>query len=46
MIGIVDEAKQMNERTSFNSGNAVCYYGYSGSKWPSGVKEGNGFSEG
>ncbi len=46
MIGIVDEPKQRNQRSSFNSNNAVCYVGYTGNKYPSGGKEGNGFSEG
>ncbi len=45
-IGIVDEPKQKNQRSSFNSNNAVCYVGYTGNKYPSGGKEGNGFSEG
>ncbi len=45
MIGIVDEPKQRNQRTSWNSNNAVCYYG-NGNKYPSGGNEGNGFSEG
>jgi hypothetical protein len=46
LIGVVDEPKQRNERYSNNSNNAVCYYGCNGKKFPSGVKEGNGFSEG
>ncbi len=46
MIGVVDELKQRNQRNSFNSNNAVCYSGYTGSKFPSGGKEGNGFSQG
>ncbi len=46
MIGVVDQPKRRNQRTSFASGNAVCYYGYNGYKYPLGVKEGNGFSEG
>ncbi len=45
MIGVVDEPKQRNQRYSYNSNNAVCYYG-KGAKWPSGGSEGNGFSEG
>ncbi len=46
MIGVVDEPEQRNQRYSHNSNNAVCYSGYSGCKWPSGGKEGDGFSEG
>ncbi len=46
IIGVVDEPKQRNQRYSWDSNNAVCYYGYSGYKYPSGVEEGNGFSEG
>ncbi len=45
-IGVVDEPKQRNQRYSRNSNNAVCYYGLNGYKYPSDVKEGNGFSEG
>ncbi len=45
-IGVVDEPKQRNQRYSYDSNNAVCYYGYNGNKYPSGVKEGNGFSQG
>ena len=46
MIGVVDEPKQRNQRTSWNSNNAVGYHGESGNKFPSGGIEGNGFSEG
>ncbi len=46
MIGVVDQPKQRNQRYSYNSKNAVCYDGLNGNKWPSGVEEGNGFSEG
>ncbi len=46
MIGVVDEPKQKNQRKSFYSKNAVCYYGRNGNKYPSFVNEGNGFSEG
>ncbi len=46
MIGIVDEPKQRNQRYSFNSNNAVCYYGDNGYKYPSGGYEGNGISQG
>ena len=44
-IGVVDEPKQRNQPKSYNSNNAVCYYGY-GYKYPSGAYEGNGFREG
>ncbi len=46
MIGVVDEPKQRNQRYSYNSNNAACYYGRYGSKFPSGGNEGNSFSEG
>jgi hypothetical protein len=46
MIGVVDEPKQRNQRYSYDSNNAVCYYGYGAYKCPSGGYEGNGFSEG
>ncbi len=46
MIGVVDEPKQRNQRSSSCSTNAVCYSGYTGKKFPSGGIEGNGFSEG
>ncbi len=38
MIGVVDEPKQRNQRDSYDSNNAVCYYGYNGKKYPSGGK--------
>ncbi len=46
MVGVVDEPKQRNQRCSFNSSNAVCYFGYSGYKYPSGGNEGYGFNQG
>ncbi len=46
MIGVVDEPKQRNQRYSFKSNNAVCYYGDLGSKYPCFEMEGNGFREG
>ncbi len=46
MIGVVDEPKQRNQRFSKNSNNAVCYYGCTGRKYPSCVKESIGFREG
>jgi hypothetical protein len=46
MIGVVDEPKQRNQRNSYNSNNAVCYYGIYGRKYPSSIIEGNGFSGG
>jgi hypothetical protein len=46
MIGFVNELKQINHRSSWNSNNAVCYYGYNGYKCPSNQYEGSGFREG
>jgi hypothetical protein len=45
MIEIVDEPKQINHRFSYNSNNAVCYFGRSGNKYPAGGSEGQGFWE-
>ena len=30
MIGVVDYAKQKDQKSSYNSGNAMCYYGFNG----------------
>lgn len=46
LIGIVDYAKQKDQRRSYNSGNAMCYYGYNGHMHPSGGGEGDGFRQG
>ena len=46
MIGVVDYAEQKDQRNSYNSGNAMCYYGANGSKYPSWTKEGSGFKQG
>lgn len=46
MIGIVDSPKQINQQSSYESSNAVCYHGFKDIKWPSNVKQGNGFKEG
>jgi hypothetical protein len=42
MIGIVDESKQRNQRSSFKSGNAICYQ-IDGKKHPGEIPEGYGF---
>ncbi len=46
LIGVVDYAKQKDQRSSYSSGNAMCYYGYNGYKYPSGCHEGGGFKQG
>ena len=46
MAGVVDYAKQKDLRDSRNSGNAMCYYGYNGYRYPSGGNEGDGFKQG
>ena len=46
MVGVVDYAKQKEQRKSYNSGNAMCYIGNGGYKYPSEGSEGGGFSEG
>jgi hypothetical protein len=46
IIGVVDELKQRNQRSSCHSPYAICYYGYNGNKLPSTLQEGNGFSQG
>jgi hypothetical protein len=38
LIGVVDEPKQKNKRYSWDSNNAVCYYGDGGYKYPSAAK--------
>jgi hypothetical protein len=45
-VGIVDYAKQKNERFSFDTNNAMCYYGDNRIKYPDGNKEGDGFQTG
>ena len=34
ILGVVDYARQKDERKSFNSGNALCYWGINGKKFP------------
>ena len=46
MIGIVDYSKQKDQRSSFSSGNAICYYGANGYKYGQGSSEGGGFHQG
>ena len=46
LVGVVDYAKQNDQRKSFNSGNAMCYYGHNGGKYPSEGIEGDGFKQG
>lgn len=46
MIGVVNYALQKEQRSSYKSGNAMCYYGLTGSKYPNGGHEGEGFSQG
>ena len=43
MIGVVEYAKQKDKKKSYNSGNALCYFGVKGNKWPQNIKEGDGF---
>lgn len=45
LIGVVDYDKQKDQEHSSNSNNAVGYF-LDGCKYPSGIEEGNGFSEG
>lgn len=45
MIGVVDFNKQKDQRSSYGSGNAVCYYGCNGYKYGQATTEGAGFSE-
>ena len=42
MIGVLDYLTQKDKRSSYNSANALCYYG-NGEKFPENVKEGSGF---
>lgn len=46
MLGVLDYAKQKDQRLSYSSGNAMCYYGYNGYKYPGGGSEGEGFKQG
>jgi hypothetical protein len=46
IIGIIDESKQINQRSSHESKNAICYYGWNGRKYPSELNEGGGFKQG
>lgn len=42
-VGVVDYNKQKDQRSSWNSGNAMCYFSHDGRKYPENVKEGDGF---
>lgn len=47
MVGVVDYQKQKQSRKSWNSDNAISYYGYGdGYKHPGGLSEGGGFRQG
>ena len=46
MIGVLDYGRQKDQRTSSDSGYAMCYFGYNGSKYPKAGYEGRGFKEG
>lgn len=46
MVGVVDHAKQKDNRSSFESGNAMSYHGINAYKCPEGTYEGNGFKQG
>jgi hypothetical protein len=43
MIGVVDHSKQKDQRSSYGSGNAACYYGANAHKYGQGAAEGTGF---
>lgn len=43
---MVNDVKQRDLRSSYDSGNAMCYYGHNGYKYPNGGCEGGGFSKG
>ena len=45
MIGVVDYAKQKDKKNSFISGNAMCYSGCNGRKYPEKYQEGDGFKK-
>lgn len=46
MIGVIDIDMQSYQRSSYKTNNVVCYYGGTGHKYPFGVQEGEGFTEG
>lgn len=47
MIGVVDYEKQKDQRSSYSSGNAMCYYGSGdGYKYPGSIEGGGGFRQG
>lgn len=46
MLGVADYFKQRSQANSYTSGNAMCYYGANGAKYPSSATEGTGFKTG
>ena len=46
MVGVLDYSKQKDKRTSYGSGNAVCYHGNDAYKYGPNSYEGAGFSVG
>lgn len=45
MIGVVDYNKQRDQRSSYGSGHANCYYSSGCCKYPGGGGEGSGFNQ-
>ena len=45
-VGVADYVKQRDRRFSFNTGNSMCYFGFSGHIFPENIKKGDGFKEG
>ena len=45
-IGVTDYEQQKDSRRSYGSGNAMCYYGRDGYKYPNDGTEGSGFKQG
>ena len=43
MIGIINYERQKHDRYSYNSKNAMCYYGINGYVYPENKKLGCGF---
>lgn len=46
MIGVTDYSKQKDLRSSYSSGNSVCYHGYNATIYGPNSSQGGGFNYG